>query len=168
MSLPLLLGGWERQCKWKLNSFHGLQINASRMLLTSVKEGENDIRQRLTEKISQQLKIHGSKVQKKEKKKHTTPGIRWSSPTQLLVRRLVAYLWESGRDPEFSTICGRMYWYCWIAGSILPWPTTLTHLNVNLSYPGVHINLVSSLNRSMTTCNVDQQCPVIYGYDWSQ
>jgi hypothetical protein len=45
----------------------------------------------------------------KRKKKHTAPGIRWSSPTQLLVRRLVACLWESGRDPEFSTIYGRMY-----------------------------------------------------------
>ena len=41
--------------------------------------------------------------------KHTTPGIRWSSPTQLLVWRLVAYLGESGRDPELSTISGRMY-----------------------------------------------------------
>ena len=46
----------------------------------------------------------------KESKKHTAPGIRWSSPTQLLVRRLVAYLGESGRDPELSTICGRMCW----------------------------------------------------------
>ncbi|KAI1032803.1 hypothetical protein LB504_006479 [Fusarium proliferatum] len=34
--------------------------------------------------------------------KHTTAGIRWSSPTQLLIRPLSAYLWESGRDPEFS------------------------------------------------------------------
>jgi hypothetical protein len=42
-------------------------------------------------------------------KKHTAPGIRWSSPTQLLVWRLVTYLWESGRDPEFYTIYGRMY-----------------------------------------------------------
>ncbi|CAF3517628.1 unnamed protein product [Fusarium graminearum] len=35
-------------------------------------------------------------------KRHTTAGIRWSSPTQLLIRPLSAYLWESGRDPEFS------------------------------------------------------------------
>jgi hypothetical protein len=41
--------------------------------------------------------------------KHTTPGIRWSSPTQLLVWRLLAYLWESGRDPELSSTYGRMY-----------------------------------------------------------
>ena len=41
-------------------------------------------------------------------KKHTALGIRWSSPTQLLVQRLVAYLWESGRDPEFSSAYGRM------------------------------------------------------------
>ena len=43
------------------------------------------------------------------RQKHTAPGIRWSSPTQLLVWRLLAYLWESGRDPEFSSIYGRMY-----------------------------------------------------------
>ena len=41
-------------------------------------------------------------------KKHTTPGIRWSSPTQLLVWPSLAYLWESGRDPEFSSGYGRM------------------------------------------------------------
>ena len=41
-------------------------------------------------------------------KKHTTPGIRWSSPTQLLVWLSLAYLWESGRDPELSSGYGRM------------------------------------------------------------
>ncbi len=35
-------------------------------------------------------------------KRHTTPGIRWSSPTQLLIWPLQAYLGESGRDPKFS------------------------------------------------------------------
>ncbi|KAK1672800.1 hypothetical protein BDP55DRAFT_634558 [Colletotrichum godetiae] len=39
--------------------------------------------------------------------KHTTPGIRWSSPTQLLIRPSLAYLWESGRDPEFSNGYGQ-------------------------------------------------------------
>ncbi|KAK0378900.1 hypothetical protein CLIM01_03737 [Colletotrichum limetticola] len=42
-------------------------------------------------------------------KRHTTPGIRWSSPTQLLIRPSLAYLWESGRDPEFSNGYGRMW-----------------------------------------------------------
>ncbi|CAF3484051.1 unnamed protein product [Fusarium graminearum] len=41
-------------------------------------------------------------------KKHTTPGIRWSSPTQLLIQRFAAYLWESGRDPEFSASYGQI------------------------------------------------------------
>jgi len=27
---------------------------------------------------------------KHQKKRHTTPGIRWSSPTQLLIRRFAA------------------------------------------------------------------------------
>ncbi|KAM5513930.1 hypothetical protein FOXYSP1_04897 [Fusarium oxysporum f. sp. phaseoli] len=48
-------------------------------------------------------------AKKSLRQKHTTAGIRWSSPTQLLIRPLPAYLWESGRDPEFSDRYGRMY-----------------------------------------------------------
>jgi hypothetical protein len=50
-----------------------------------------------------------TRQRQKETQKHTAQGIRWSSPTQLLVSRLVTSLWESGRDPEFYTIYGRMY-----------------------------------------------------------
>ena len=65
---------------------------------------------------------------KNKKKKHTAASIRWSkilisahvspavsnfevlpSPTQLLISRSEAYLWLSGREAEFSTVCGRMY-----------------------------------------------------------
>ncbi|KAK1638964.1 hypothetical protein BDP81DRAFT_194122 [Colletotrichum phormii] len=53
---------------------------------------------------SSNLTISRTKLQK-----HTTPGIRWSSPTQLLIRPSLAYLWESGRDPEFSNGYGRMW-----------------------------------------------------------
>ncbi|KAK2034253.1 hypothetical protein LX32DRAFT_418056 [Colletotrichum zoysiae] len=52
----------------------------------------------------------------KHKIVHTTPGIRWSSPTQLLIRPSLAYLWESGRDPEFSNGYGRM---CQIMGKMV-------------------------------------------------
>ena len=45
---------------------------------------------------------------KKGKEKHTAASIRWSSPTQLLISRSEAYLWLSGREAEFSTVCGRM------------------------------------------------------------
>jgi hypothetical protein len=48
------------------------------------------------------------KRRKKKKKRHTTLGIRWWSPTQLLIQRFLACLWESRRDPEFSRSCGRM------------------------------------------------------------
>ena len=41
-------------------------------------------------------------------KKHTTVGIRWWSPTQLLVYRSEACVWQSGRDAQFSSVCGRM------------------------------------------------------------
>ncbi|KAH8591751.1 hypothetical protein B0O99DRAFT_718684, partial [Bisporella sp. PMI_857] len=47
--------------------------------------------------------------QKVKIKKHTTVGIRWWSPTQLLVYRSEAYVWQSGRDAQFSSVCGRMY-----------------------------------------------------------
>ena len=56
---------------------------------------------------------HGSKRRRiqgqKERKKHTTAGVRWWSPTQLLICRSVACLWGSRRDPEFSTTYGRMW-----------------------------------------------------------
>jgi hypothetical protein len=41
--------------------------------------------------------------------KHTTGGIpRWS-PTLVLVARFSAYVWQSGRDAQFSLTYGRMY-----------------------------------------------------------
>jgi hypothetical protein len=43
------------------------------------------------------------------KGKHTTGGIpRWS-PTLVLVARFSAYVWQSGRDAQFSLTYGRMY-----------------------------------------------------------
>ena len=36
----------------------------------------------------------------KIKFEHTAAGIRWSSPTQLLISRSEAYRWQSGRDAE--------------------------------------------------------------------
>jgi hypothetical protein len=42
--------------------------------------------------------------------KHTTGGIpRWS-PTLVLVARFSAYVWQSGRDAQFSLTYGRMCW----------------------------------------------------------
>ena len=54
--------------------------------------------------------LQGRDVQRigKNGKKHTTAGVRWSSPTQLLICRSTACLWESRRDPEFSIAYGRM------------------------------------------------------------
>jgi len=50
--------------------------------------------------------------------KHTTAGIRWSSPTQLLIRRSKAYVWQSGRDAQYSLVCGRMYQICLLSWDI--------------------------------------------------
>jgi hypothetical protein len=44
----------------------------------------------------------------KKRQKHTTVGIRWWSPTQLLIYRSEAYVWQSGRDAHFSSVYGRM------------------------------------------------------------
>ena len=41
--------------------------------------------------------------------KHTAASIRWWSPTQLLIDRSEACLWQSGRDADYSSVCGRMY-----------------------------------------------------------
>ena len=41
--------------------------------------------------------------------KHTATSIRWWSPTQLLIGRSEACLWQSGRDADYSSVCGRMY-----------------------------------------------------------
>ncbi|CCD53364.1 hypothetical protein BofuT4_P123830.1 [Botrytis cinerea T4] len=46
---------------------------------------------------------------KKQNKKHTTVGIRWWSPTQLLIHRSEACVWQSGRDAQFSSVYGRMW-----------------------------------------------------------
>ena len=44
----------------------------------------------------------------KKSPKHTTGGIpRWS-PTLVLVARFSAYVWQSGRDAQFSLTYGRM------------------------------------------------------------
>ena len=80
----------------------------------------------------------------KRKKKHTTPGIRWSSPTQLLVRRLVAYLWESGRDPEFSTIYGRMCLVC--HGNRPKNEASWSRCNTCMSIPSRHSVAIRSIH----------------------
>jgi hypothetical protein len=47
-----------------------------------------------------------------KRQKHTTGGIpRWS-PTLVLVARFSAYVWQSGRDAQFSLTYGRMCHSC--------------------------------------------------------
>jgi hypothetical protein len=50
------------------------------------------------------LKIPTEKKGPKNQK-HTTAGIRWWSPTQLLICRSEACVWQSGRDAQFSSVC---------------------------------------------------------------
>jgi hypothetical protein len=54
----------------------------------------------------------------KAKCEHTTGGIpRWS-PTLVLVARFSAYVWQSGRDAQFSLTYGRMYLIVYHIGNI--------------------------------------------------
>ena len=49
-----------------------------------------------------------STIAKRSAEIHTTGGIpRWS-PTLVLVARFSAYVWQSGRDAQFSLTYGRM------------------------------------------------------------
>jgi hypothetical protein len=57
--------------------------------------------------------LSGKKMIDKNKK-HTTGGIpRWS-PTLVLVARFSAYVWQSGRDAQFSLTYGRMCLYLYL------------------------------------------------------
>jgi hypothetical protein len=46
--------------------------------------------------------------QLKNDAKHTAAGIPTWSPTVVLICRSTAYVWQSGRDAQFSADCGRM------------------------------------------------------------
>jgi hypothetical protein len=45
----------------------------------------------------------------KKNTKHTAAGIPTWSPTVVLICRSTAYVWQSGRDAQFSADCGRMW-----------------------------------------------------------
>ena len=63
--------------------------------------------------------------------KHTTSGIpRWS-PTLVLVARFSAYVWQSGRDAQFSLTYGRMCltWHAAKYYSLLQLPEGLARLS---------------------------------------
>ncbi|KEQ73289.1 hypothetical protein M436DRAFT_46161, partial [Aureobasidium namibiae CBS 147.97] len=54
----------------------------------------------------------------KENAKHTAAGIPTWSPTVVLICRSTAYVWQSGRDAQFSADCGRM---CLKSGFLTIW-----------------------------------------------
>ncbi|KAH0375032.1 hypothetical protein KCU92_g10262, partial [Aureobasidium melanogenum] len=49
----------------------------------------------------------GKRDQKQNKRKRTAAGIPTWSPTVVLICRSTAYVWQSGRDAQFSADCGR-------------------------------------------------------------
>jgi hypothetical protein len=61
--------------------------------------------------ISRKPIRHKSRLTGQEQKrnaKHTAAGIPTWSPTVVLICRSTAYVWQSGRDAQFSADCGRM------------------------------------------------------------
>ena len=54
-------------------------------------------------------KLQNAKKKNGKRRIHTTAGIRWWSPTQLLIYRSEAYVWQSGRDAQCSSVYGRMW-----------------------------------------------------------
>ncbi len=66
----------------------------------------------------------------KQLQKHITAGIRWWSPTQLLICRSEAYVWQSGRDAQISSVCGRMY-----SPTLLVYISKINKQNLRLLFP---------------------------------
>ena len=57
-----------------------------------------------------QIETSRSKKEKREmQQKHTAAGIPTWSPTVVLICRSTAYVWQSGRDAQFSADCGRTW-----------------------------------------------------------
>jgi hypothetical protein len=54
-------------------------------------------------------------VRTKSNAKHTAAGIPTWSPTVVLICRSTAYVWQSGRDAQFSADCGRMCLSCYFS-----------------------------------------------------
>jgi hypothetical protein len=52
--------------------------------------------------------LHIGRRRTKKEVKHTAAGIPTWSPTVVLICRSTAYVWQSGRDAQFSADCGRM------------------------------------------------------------
>jgi hypothetical protein len=50
--------------------------------------------------------------EQKEDSKRTAAGIPTWSPTVVLICRSTAYVWQSGRDAQFSADCGRTWKNC--------------------------------------------------------
>ncbi|KAH0368599.1 hypothetical protein KCU65_g3800, partial [Aureobasidium melanogenum] len=57
---------------------------------------------------TQRIRIFACGKQKRmiARTKHTAAGIPTWSPTVVLICRSTAYVWQSGRDAQFSADCG--------------------------------------------------------------
>ena len=105
-----------------VNNISALSIKSHESLRTAVKPAgpssqssfattRNKSRNGLLNRTAQRLMSSTlviSDTKRAKRQKHTTGGIpRWS-PTLVLVARFSAYVWQSGRDAQFSLTYGRM------------------------------------------------------------
>jgi hypothetical protein len=111
-------------------------------------------------------RIHNTSAPKKyrpkmKSKKHTTAGIRWWSPTQLLICRSEAYVWQSGRDAQ----CIFSLWSYVLAKRLISiiygtnnrsFPPSLAQRPSSILWVGVKTILWErGVNRSILACDRD-------------
>jgi hypothetical protein len=63
--------------------------------------------------------------------KRTAAGIPTWSPTVVLICRSTAYVWQSGRDAQFSADYGRTYWKCFSNGIYIKTIIKESHVQAN-------------------------------------
>ena len=85
-----------------------LSISPARQVNRSSRSPPFKVSWAAAQKAQKAQKQAKSEKPKAKNTKHTTAGIRWWSPTQLLICRFEACVWQSGRDAQFSSIYGRM------------------------------------------------------------
>ena len=116
--------GLEREARIDRDYAERVRILVAAAMANHAFQGCTTHRQRVQRKtIRPDTEIHLRSLEKKrsdirlsKRQKHTTGGIpRWS-PTLVLVARFSAYVWQSGRDAQFSLTYGRM---CYVASIAL-------------------------------------------------
>jgi hypothetical protein len=93
------------------NCFHPV----TRSLSIPTSHGERHVHQQATKDQRSRrwlFSLEPGTLARKKDAQHTAAGIPTWSPTVVLICRSTAYVWQSGRDAQFSADCGRMCLLC--------------------------------------------------------